>query len=269
MKTMNALIYRLIILCGLLFAAACAPALQSSIPIYDFVIVHTFPHDSKAFTQGLIFRDGFLYESTGLNGSSSIRKVNIDSGRVLQQRDLPQEYFGEGLTVWKDELYGITWKSHVGFVFDLSTFSLKRQFSYAGEGWGLTHDDSHLFLSDGTSVLRVLAPPTMQEVRRIQVTANGHPVDQLNELEWIEGEIFANIWQSDLIARIDPLSGRVVGWIDLTGLLQSQERTTTPADVLNGIAYDSDKKRLFVTGKLWPKLFEIALVQRQLRRKPA
>ncbi|MES2259613.1 MAG: glutaminyl-peptide cyclotransferase [Pseudomonadota bacterium] len=258
---MRTILPTLVLSAALLLPAAAAPAQQAAIPVYDYVIEHTYPHDPGAFTQGLLFRDGFLYESTGLNGRSSIRKVSLESGRVLQQKDLPEEYFGEGLTSWKQELYGITWQSHTGFVFDLATFELRRQFSYPGEGWGLTNDARQLIMSDGTSTLRVLDPKTLKEVRRIEVTANGRPITQLNELEWIGNELFANIWQTDVIARIDPKSGRVTGWIDLSGLLASQGAAGA-ADVLNGIAYDADKKRLFVTGKLWPKLFEIRLVPR-------
>ncbi|MES2148388.1 MAG: glutaminyl-peptide cyclotransferase [Pseudomonadota bacterium] len=252
------------ILIKLLFWAALLPTAalaQAGLPVYDFMIVHAYPHDPAAFTQGLLYRDGFLYESTGLNGRSSIRKVEIETGKVLRKKDLAEDIFGEGLTAWKDELVGITWKSHVAFVFDLATFKLRRQHSYPGEGWGITHNGHQLIMSDGTSALRVIDPQSFRELRRIQVTANGKPLDQINELEWVGEEIFANLWQTNYIARIDPASGKVVGVIDLTGLLQSQG-STAGADVLNGIAYDADKKRLFVTGKLWPKLFEIALVPR-------
>jgi len=231
---------------------------------YDYTIVRTYPHDPQAFTQGLLFRDGYLYESTGLNGRSSIRKVNLEDGRVLKQKDLPAEYFGEGMTDWKNELISITWQSQKGFVFDLSTFELRRTFTYPGEGWGLARDGRELFMSDGSATVRVLDPATFKEKRRISVTANGVPVQRINELEWIAGELYANLWQSDLIARIDPASGKVVGVIDLSGLLQSQGGAGQ-TDVLNGIAYDAVKKRLFVTGKLWPTLFEIKLVPRAPR----
>ncbi len=257
---MNMLFSKLLLLAAALPGAASAS--PAAIPIYDYRIVHVYPHDPNAFTQGLLFRDGFLYESTGLHGHSSIRKVELETGRVLQQRNLPEQYFGEGLTDWQGHLYGITWQTQVGFVFDLTTFELQRQFSYPGEGWGLTHDDQSLIMSDGSNVLRVLDPLTLRELRRIPVTANGRPVEQINELERVGKELFANLWQSNLIARIDPVSGRVVGWIDLRGLLQSQGGANDNADVLNGIAYDADKRRLFVTGKLWPRLFEIALVPR-------
>ncbi|WIT13677.1 glutaminyl-peptide cyclotransferase [Paucibacter sediminis] len=244
----------------LLLATAAATAQRLRLPVYDAVVVNSYPHDPEAFTQGLLWRDGVLYESTGLNGHSSIRKVQLESGRVLQKQDIPQQYFGEGMTAWKDELYSITWQSQVGFVWDLRSFKLKRQFSYPGEGWGLTHDEHHLILSDGTPTLRFFDPASMKEVRRVQVTALGRPVEQLNELEWVEGQIYANIWHSNVIVRIDPASGQVQSLIDLTGLLKPE--LAGQADVLNGIAYDPAKKRLFVTGKLWPRLFEIRLVPR-------
>ena len=255
------------VLAGL--AAWAGQAAESSIPVYDYRVVHAFPHDPQAFTQGLLYRDGFLYESTGLNGRSTIRKVSLETGKVLQKSDLPAEYFGEGLAAWGDELYGVTWQSQVGFVFDLKTLALKRRFSYTGEGWGLTHDDKQIILSDGSSVLRWMDPQTMQVVRKVQVTADGQPVDQINELEMVGGELLANLWQTDVIARIDPASGHVVGWIDLSGLLPAAARSAGPVDVLNGIAYDPDKKRLFVTGKLWPQLFEITLLPRMRRKSPS
>lgn len=250
---------------ALLLPAAHAPAQGAAIPVFDIAILHTYPHDPGAFTQGLLYRDGFLYESTGMHGRSSIRKVKLETGEVLQKADLPQEYFGEGLTDWNDELYGITWQSHKGFVFDLATFKLKRQFSYPGEGWGLAHDERQLIMSDGSNELRLLDPRTLQESKRIQVTVNGVPVDQINELEWVGGQIFANLWQTDVIARIDPASGNVVGWIDLSPLLRAERKHMGSDDVLNGIAYDAAGKRLFVTGKQWPKLFEISLVRRAVR----
>lgn len=241
-----------------------AQAQRVRLPIFDAVVVNSYPHDPDAFTQGLLFRDGVLYESTGMNGRSSIRKVALESGKVLQKADIPQQYFGEGMTAWKDELFSLTWQSQTGFVWDLKTFKLKRQFSYSGEGWGLTHDDKHLILSDGTATLRFFDPATMKEVKRLPVTALGRPVEQLNELEWVEGQIYANVWQSELIVRIDPASGQVHSVIDLSGLLKRSGAARGSEDVLNGIAYDAAKKRLFVTGKLWPKLFEIRLVPRQM-----
>jgi glutaminyl-peptide cyclotransferase len=230
-----------------------------NIPQYTYQIVRVYPHDPAAFTQGLQYIDGALYEGTGLNGRSSIRKVKLETGEVLQKHDLTAQYFGEGITVWNNDLIELTWQSGVAFVYDKTTFQPRRRFNYLGEGWGLTHDDVNLIMSDGTDRLRLLDPATFAERRRIQVTAGGLPVRNLNELEFVKGEIFANIWQTERIARIAP-DGRVVGWIDLGGLLAPSERVGL--DVLNGIAYDAAKDRLFVTGKLWPKLFEIRLVKK-------
>lgn len=226
-------------------------------------IIRTYPHDPTAFTQGLLFVDGHMYEGTGLRGRSSIRMVDLATGRVLQRYNLPGEYFGEGLTDWGSTLVQLTWESHKGFVYDRFTFSLLRTFTYEGEGWGLTHDDKQLIMSDGTSYLRFLDPKTFREVRRIHVTTpNGQGIEDLNELEYVRGEIYANIWHSNRIARISPKSGRLLGWIDLTGLLDESKLANTDA-VLNGIAYDARDNRLFVTGKLWPSLFEIKVVPQQ------
>ena len=231
-----------------------------AIPVYGFTVKNTYPHDSHAFTQGLFYKDGFLYESTGRNGQSSVRKVELATGKVLQKKDLPDAFFGEGIAEAGDDIVCLTWTTHVGFVFDLKTFDEKRRFAFAGEGWGLTSDAHHVYMSDGSADIRVLDAKTLEEVRRIHVTADGAPVARLNELEWVEGELFANVWGRDVIARIDPKTGHVVGWIDLTGLLEPTKRGTSSTDaVLNGIAYDSKRHRLFVTGKLWPKLFEISV----------
>ncbi|MGH9831097.1 MAG: glutaminyl-peptide cyclotransferase, partial [Blastocatellia bacterium] len=226
---------------------------------YGYRIVHTYPHDPTAFTQGLIYFDGHLYESTGLNGKSSLRMVDLETGRVLQRHDLPADLFGEGLTNWGSTLLQLTWKARMGFVYDRSSFRLLRTFHYEGEGWGLTQDGGHIILSDGSSSLRFLDPQTFREVKRIVVSDSGVEVHDLNELEYIHGEIYANIWQTNLIAMISPKDGHVVGWIDLTDLLPASERTNSDA-VLNGIAFDATHDRLFVTGKLWPKLFEIQLL---------
>jgi len=235
-----------------------ANASAGSTPKYIFAIVRVFPHDSSAYTQGLAYRDGFLYEGTGRNGQSSLRKVRLETGEVIQRFDLASEYFGEGITLVKDKIVQITWKSGVGFVYDLNNFRLLRKFSYSGEGWGLAANGHQLFMSDGTSEIRVLDAETFQESRRLRVHEGSTPVDQLNELEFVEGQIFANIWHSNRIARISPLTGEVVGWIDLNGLLSPVYRLE-PEAVLNGIAYDPLHKRLFVTGKLWPSIFEIRL----------
>jgi glutamine cyclotransferase len=256
------------ILIWLLACALCGfGAAQAEIPVYGFVVKKAYPHDPQAFTQGLFFHDGFLYESTGLKGSSSVRRVELATGKVVQRRDLAPEFFGEGIAGIGNEIVSLTWTSQVGFVFDMKSFKLRQRFSYTGEGWGLASDGQRLYMSDGSSFIRILHGKTMAETRRIQVTADGKPLDRLNELEWVDGELFANIWGTDVIARIDPETGRVRAWIDLTGLLDPARRgTSSPDAVLNGIAYDSKRRRLFVTGKLWPQLFEIDLVPLMRRR---
>lgn len=231
-------------------------------------VVHTYPHDGHAFTQGLVFVDGRLYESTGINGESSLRMVDPETGRVLQQQPVEAKYFGEGLTNWGSTLVQLTWQSHVALVYDRFSFRLLRTFFYDGEGWGLTQDGKSLILSDGTSTLRFFDPATFKEVRRVTVNDHGKPVTEINELEYIDGQVYANIWHSDRIARISPRTGRVLGLIDLTGLLPEGERTGDE-DVLNGIAWDAVHHRLFVTGKFWPKLFEIEVVPEAGRAVPA
>jgi glutamine cyclotransferase len=227
-----------------------------------YEVIHTYPHDPDAFTQGLVYADGHVYESTGRNGKSSIRMVDLQTGRVLQHYDLAAQYFGEGLTSWGNDLIQLTWKAELGFVYDRSSLAWKRTFHYEGEGWGLTHDDKQLIVSDGTPVLRFLDPQSFSETRRISVTdENGHPLSDINELEYIHGEIYANVWHTDLIVRISPRTGKILGWIDLSGLI-AKSQLADPESVLNGIAYDAKGDRLFVTGKLWPKLFEIKVVHR-------
>lgn len=228
-------------------------------PEYTFKLIHIFPHDAAAFTQGLAYRNGYLYESTGLKGRSSLRKERLETGEMFQRVDLAPELFGEGIALFKDEVIQLTWQAQTGFVYNLSDFRLLRQFSYSGEGWGLTSNSREIFMSDGTADIRVLDPDTLAEKRRIKVHDGDTPIDQLNELEFVEGEIFANVWQTDRIARISPQSGKVVGWIDLRGLL-SPVYHREPGAVLNGIAYDAIGKRLFVTGKLWPSIFQIELI---------
>lgn len=243
---------------------ALAPlAARPAVPVQTFQVVHAYPHDSQAFTQGLIYIDGHFYESTGLNGRSSLRMVDPTTGNVLQRHDLPPQYFGEGLTDWGSTLIQLTWTSHVAFVYDRFSFSVQRTFSYEGEGWGLTHDAEQLIMSDGTSYLRFLDPRTFRVTRRLQVVdENGRGVENLNELEYIHGEIYGNVWQTDYIVRISPSTGKILGRIDLSGIIDRRALAGNGA-VLNGIAYDSAHDRLFVTGKLWPKLFEIKVVPRK------
>ena len=237
-------------------------AVQRPAPVDGYRVVNVYPHDPSAYTQGLLFRDGFLFESTGRNGQSTLRKVRLETGEVVQQRRLEPSHFAEGLAFRDGELLQLTWQSNLGFVYDAVSFSPRRTFVYSGEGWGLTHDQGGLVLSDGTTDLRFFEPVTFRETRRVRVTDAGAPVAQLNELENVRGEIYANVWHTDRIVRVAPDSGRVIGWIDLAGLLPSRDRPADPEAVLNGIAYDDASRRLFVTGKLWPKLFEIQLVAR-------
>lgn len=251
---------------AILCCVVISPAI-ADIPVPDsadtFRIVHIYPHDSNAFIQGLIYLDGHLYESTGLTGHSSLRMVDLTTGNVLQKHDLPAQYFGEGLTDWGSTLIQLTWTSHLAFVYDRFSFSVLRTFPYEGEGWGLTHDGTQLIMSDGTSYLRFLDPKSFRVTRRLHVIDEaGKGVENLNELEYIRGEIYANVWQTDEMVRISTHSGRVLGRIDLKGIIDKRELRGEGA-VLNGIAYDSAHDRLFVTGKLWPKLFEIKILPRK------
>jgi len=240
-----------------------APQAAMSAPtMYTYRVVNTYPHDATAFTQGLIFHDGVLFESTGLVGASSLRKVALETGEVIERRPVETRYFAEGLTLYGDRLVQLTWQAGLGFVYDLATLEVARTFTYAGEGWGLTNDEAKLIMSDGSPTLRFLDPSTFEEVGRLDVHDRGTPVEDLNELEMVRGEIYANVWQTDRIARISPETGQVTGWIDLAGLLPATERTSIDA-VLNGIAWDEARGRLFVTGKLWPRLFEIAVERRR------
>jgi glutamine cyclotransferase len=245
-------------------AQASARLPLKSAPEYTYAVVHVFPHDNSAFTQGLAYRDGFLYEGTGRNGQSSLRKVRLETGEVVQQAALDPEYFGEGIALVGNKILQLTWKSQTGFVYDLNTFRLLRRFSYSGEGWGLASNGHDVYLSDGSSEIRVLDSDSLQERRRIKVHDGPAPVDQLNELEFVEGQIFSNVWHSSRIARISPQTGEVVGWIDLTGLPSSVYHLE-PEAVLNGIAYDPIHKRLFITGKLWPSVFEVKLSPKSAR----
>jgi glutamine cyclotransferase len=247
------------LLCAAFFSTATAFAADG------YRVVNTFPHDRNAFTQGLTFVNGHLYESTGEQGRSSLRMVELETGRVLQIAHLEDKYFAEGLTNWDNTLVQLTWLSHIGFVYDRFSFRLLRTFKYDFEGWGLTQDGKNLIASDGSTTLHFLDPVTFSEVRRIEVTDHGKPVQELNELEYIHDEIYANVWHSDRIARISPATGQVLGWIDLTGLLPAKLHPG-PEGVLNGIAYDAEHDRLFVTGKLWPLLFEIKVIPETPRK---
>src|SRR5438105_2423661 len=246
-----------IFLCLLcLFVAGLSPQQQS------YRVVKSYPHDRAAFTQGLEFRDGFLYEGTGLVGRSSLRKVSLDTAQVLQRFDVPQPFFGEGITVFNQRIFQLTWQSQTGFIYDKSSFRLMGSFNYPGEGWGMTNDGKQIYMSDGTSQIRVWDPATLKEMRRITVRDGSREVTALNELEFVRGELLANVWQTDRIARISPVDGKVLGWIDLTGILPKSEHPEADA-VLNGIAYDAAGDRLFVTGKLWPKILEIKLTPKK------
>lgn len=234
----------------------------------SYRIIHVYPHDQQAFTQGLVYLDGHLYESTGINGQSSLREEDLESGRILQLKDVLQKYFAEGLTDWGNTLVQLTWQAHVALIYDRTSFRFLRTLRYDGEGWGLTHDSKSLILSDGSATLRFFDPTTFRDLRHITVKDHGKPVTELNELEFIHGEIYANIWHSDRIARISPATGKVLGWIDLSGLLPASQHSSGEA-VLNGIAYDAAHDRLFVTGKLWPKLFEIQVIPEVKKAIPA
>lgn len=244
-----------------LAACSASPAPQATSagpPTYGYRVENVYQHDRGAFTQGLIYRDGHLYESTGLEGQSTLRQVRLEDGRVLRSASMPRNVFGEGLAEWGNELITITWQSGIAYRWDRDTFRRLGEFRYPGEGWGLTEDGQRLIMSDGTPVLRFLDPATFRELGRVTVTAGGQPVRNLNELEWVRGEIFANVWLTDYIARIDPATGEVKGWIDLSRLSASVNRRGND-DVLNGIAYDEAGDRLFVTGKNWPSLYQIRI----------
>ncbi len=231
------------------------PALE---PLYTYQVVNKYPHDPEAFTEGLIFYNGVFYEGTGLYGQSCIRIVDPETGAILNQVGLPSEYFGEGVTILDDVVYQVTWKKHVGFIYDLD-LQKTGEFSIPNEGWGLTTDGKQLILSDGTSTLSFINPDTMNVENTVTVTYNGEEVTQINELEYIEGNVYANIWQTDRIAVINQTNGNVISWIDLTGL-KNQLDNRNGIDVLNGIASDSETGKIYVTGKLWPNLFEVQLI---------
>jgi glutaminyl-peptide cyclotransferase len=228
-------------------------------PVARYQVVHVYPHDPQAFTQGIAFADGVLYEGTGLNGRSTVRTVKLENGEVLKVHKVAEQYFGEGIAVWRDRIFELTWRSGTGFIYDRNTLERVGTFTYAGEGWGLTHDGARLIMSDGSAFLRFLDPDTQRETGRVQVRDGGVPVEHLNELEFVKGEVLANVWQTERVVRIDPKTGRVLGWIDFAGLLSPGD-AARGVDVMNGIAYDAANDRLFVTGKLWPRLFEVRIL---------
>jgi len=259
---------RFLVLTLALIACSCssAPPPEPDIPTYRYEVIHTYPHDRSAFTEGLFYDNGFLYESTGQDLQSSLRKVKLETGEVVKKFDWPEGYFGEGIIKWHDKIYQLTYTNQIGFVFDFNTFAKKGEFQYQGQGWAFTTDGNQIYMDGSRSVsaeqsdpeLRVIDPDTLNEIGTINVTARGVPVKNLNELEWVKGEIYANIWQTYKIARIAPKGGTVVGWIDLTGILSEADQQG--AHEMNGIAYDAAQDRLFVTGKNWPKLFEIKVL---------
>ncbi|CAA9579877.1 MAG: Glutamine cyclotransferase [uncultured Thermomicrobiales bacterium] len=240
--------------------ARATPTVAETVPTYGYRVVAEYPHDADAFTQGLVYREGVLYEGTGLNGESTLRRVALETGAVEQSVALDAEHFGEGIAIAGDRVYQLTWQTGTCFVYDRETFALVDTFTYPTEGWGLATDGARLVMSDGTDQLYFRDPETFAEVGRVAVRDGGEPVRNLNELEVDGGEVWANVWQTDRIARIDPATGSVVGWIDLAGLLSAEDRQGREVDVLNGIAHDPETGRIFVTGKLWPTLFEIELV---------
>ncbi|WP_245557573.1 glutaminyl-peptide cyclotransferase [Deinococcus peraridilitoris] len=250
------LITALVLASGSALVACAAQDLRA--PVYSVRVVNTFPHDPNAFTQGLIFEDGVLYEGTGLEGQSELRKVDLKTGKVLQRLALPTNVFGEGLTSFAGQLVQLTWTTGVGYVYDKASFRRIRTFNYATEGWGLTHDGKSLILSDGSSRLYFLDPSTYRVQRTVNVTADGQNVVRLNELEFVGGQVLANVWLTNRIARIDPKSGKVSAWYDLTDIV-NRVPDRGPDDVLNGIAYDAKGGRLFITGKRWPALYEVKL----------
>jgi glutaminyl-peptide cyclotransferase len=245
----------------LLFESSLIYSNDKPIPFIQYEIIDIFPHDSKSFTQGLVWKDGLLYEGTGLYGSSSLRKIDPETGRILKQIALKDNFFGEGITIFEDAIYQLTWKEQIGFIYDVETFRLLKTFSYEHEGWGITHNGECLIISDGSSILRFIDPSTMEEIRQIKVHENQKLIDQINELEYIQGRVFANIWQTDKIAIINPETGEILSWLDLTTIKDLLE-TNQKIDVLNGIAYDSNDDELFITGKFWPNLFKIKIIDR-------
>jgi glutamine cyclotransferase len=230
---------------------------SNQIQLSGYKIVNTYPHDQEAYTQGLVFDNGFLYEGTGLYKKSTLRKVELNTGKIIKIHKLPDEIFGEGITIYEDKIIQLTWKSNIGYVYDKETFELLEVFNYSTDGWGITHNGTNLIISNGSSTLHVLDPRTFEKIGEIEVFDDNGPVSEINELEYVRGEIYANIWKTDRIARFDPKSGQVKGWIELKGL--TSDISSDSDAVLNGIAYDKNQDRLFVTGKLYPKIFEIEI----------
>ena len=242
----------------------------AKVPEYSYEIVKTYKHDPNAFTQGLIFHDGALYEGTGGSRArgddfySSLRKVALETGKVEKKFDLADDYFGEGITIMNGKIYQVTWREKTAFVYDLNDFKLLRELRYSGEGWGLTNDGTNLIMSDGTHVIRFMNPETFETVRTITVLKeNGKPLMNLNELEFIKGEIWANVWQEDEIIRIDPATGKLLGKINFEKLVDDATAGLPNAEVLNGIAYDEAADRIFITGKRWNKLYEVKIVPKK------
>ena len=259
MMSRKSIVIGLLLVGALGVAIAAAATRERTIPVSRFRVIAEYPHDPKAFTQGLVYHDGTLYEGTGLEGQSSLRRVELQTGDVAARMDLDQPYFGEGIAVLDRKIYQLTWRNRLAIVYDAETMQFQKTIRYAGEGWGLTSDDEQLILSDGSATLKFLNPATFEVTRRLTVKAAKKLVNNLNELEYVDGEIWANIWHSDRIARISPETGEVVGWIDLSALWPLRDRPSKEY-VLNGIAYDGEK-RIFVTGKNWPKLYEIEVVK--------
>jgi glutaminyl-peptide cyclotransferase len=246
------------VVCLALFAGVS----QAATPVYGYKVVATYPHSTGSYTEGFFYANGLFYEGTGLKGHSQVLIYEPKTGAIRQSADLPPQYFGEGIVDWGPNLYEWTWQTNIGFVRDRATLKVLRQFTYSGEGWGMTRTDRELITSDGSSTLTFRDPASFKETHRITVKDNGREVPELNELEFVKGEIYANIWHRDRIARISPKDGRVLGWIDLTGILSPMFKLDGEA-VLNGIAYDAQHDRLFVTGKQWPSIFEIKLVPKK------
>ncbi|HSY72809.1 MAG TPA: glutaminyl-peptide cyclotransferase [Alloacidobacterium sp.] len=242
---------------------AVAVALQSAdcvaAPVSGYKVIAKYPHSTESYTEGFFYRDGVFYEGTGLKGHSAVLAIQPETGKPIQRLDLPSQYFGEGIVDWGPDIYEWTWQSHLCFVYDRFSLRLVKQFTYTGEGWGMTRTAKEIITSDGTAILRFRDPATFKETRHIVVKDGAKTIDQLNELEFVKGEIYANIWHSDRIARISPRDGHVIGWIDLSGLLPEAQKANDES-VLNGIAYDAQHDRLFVTGKQWPTIFEIKIV---------